>query len=312
MRTLEVINQELADAGRELEEAERLDSMLKDIEEQQNRCRQSLVQAKAVLEKEEQDVEEIERLSFTSFIARIKGQLKERTEQEHRDAVAAKARCDATSCNLDDLEQRSQALREERAQLGDPQSRYEVLLQEKEAVLLTSGADSASRLDEIGHRIHALDAQLREVGEAFSAGKSAAWELEQMSNELAKTADWDHLDLMDGENVHATIHKERLDSTRQQSEKACAALERLRRELWDVVFQNVPDVQLDDFTSFTDCLDEGIFEDLYVQEKFQRAQDCVTDALCEVEHALSLLQERQAVLQPQCDALKRERLELLK
>lgn len=311
MRTLEEINQELADTAQTMERAKRLDVMLKDIQEQQVRCRQAVEQAKAVLTKEEQDVEEIGRLSLASFIARIKGELKERTEQEHREAVAAKARCDAARCNLEDLERRGQTLRAERGQLGDPQKQYQALLREKEAVLLSSGTGPASRLDEIGHRIHALDIQLREVGEALSAGKNAAWELEQMSNELASAADWGTVDLLGGGVLSTAVKHDHMDQARQRGEQACAALSRFRTELADVVFQHVPDVQLDGFTSFADYFFDGIFADLFVQEKIQRAQDGVTDALCEVEHAIGLVNERHDRLCQQRDELENERLALL-
>ncbi len=312
MRTLDAINQELAAASQELEQAKQLEVMLKDVQEQQLRCRQTLEQAKTLLEKEEQDVEEIERFSFASVVARIKGELKERTEREQREVAAAKARCDAANSDLEELERRSQNLQMELDHLGERRGHYEQLLREKEAIMRSNGTPSAQRLDEVLRRIEVLEAQLREVEEACAAGRDALLELEHMSNELANTAGWDHLDLMGGENVHATIRKERVGSARQQSEKACAALGRLRRELWDVVFQNVPDVQLDDFTSFTDCLDEGIFDDIFVQEKLQQAQDCVTDALCEVEHTLALVDERRDLLRKQRDELEKERLELLK
>lgn len=312
MRTLEEINQEFAEAVQGLERAKRLDVMIKDIQEQQTQCQQVLEQAKAALEKEKQDVEEIERLSFTSFVARIKGQLKERAEQEHREAVVAKARCDAAGCSLKDLDCRRQALQAERDQLGDLHDKYQALLREKEAVLLASGIGPASRLDEIGHRIHALDIQLREVGEALSAGKSAAWELEQMSNELASAADWGTVDLLGGGVVTTVVKHDHMDQARQRSERACAALSRFRTELADVVFQHVPDVQLDEFTSFVDYFFDGIFSDLFVQEKIQRAQDGVTDTLWEVEHALSLVNERHDRLRQQRDELEHERLELLK
>ena len=312
MRTLEEINQELAAASQEIERAKRLDVMLKDIQEQQVQCQQAVDQAKAILAEEEQDVEEMERLSFASFIARIKGELKERTEQERREAVAAKARCDAASCNLADLEHRRQSLQSERGQLGDPQQKYQMLLREKENALVASGTGPATRLDEIGHRITALDIQLREVDEALSAGQNAALELEQMSNELAAAADWGTLDLMGGGVVSTKVKHDHMDQAKQRGEKACAALSRFRTELADVVFQHVPDIQLDDFTSFADYFFDGIFADLFVQEKIQRVQDSVTDALCEVEHALSLVNERQALLQQQRDELDKERLELLK
>ena len=311
MRTLEEINLKLAEAAGQVEQARALDAVLQQVQEQKLRCQMAVEQAQSALEEEEEDVEEMERLSIASLFARLKGNLEERTARERREAVEAKQRCEAACCDLAQLETRLEETRRVREQLGEPQKCYEQLLREKEAVLLSGATPEAQRLDEILRRIEALEEQLREVEEANAAGREAHLELEHMSNELANTADWDHLDLMDGETVHATIRKEQVDRARQQSEKACAALERLRRELWDVVFQNVPDVQLDDFTSFTDCLGEGVFDELFVQEKLQRAQDGVTDALCEVEHAMSLLRERKSLLQPRCEELKQERLALL-
>ena len=312
MRTLEEINHELDAASREIERAKRLDVMLNDIQEQQVQCQQAVDQAKIVLAEEEQDVEEMEHLTFASFIARIKGELQERTEQERREAVAAKARYDAANCNLVDLERRRQALGEERDQLGDPSKRYQDLLEEKEAALLASGTGPALRLDEIGRRINALEIQLREVDEALTAGRNATLELEQMGAELESAADWGTWDLLGGGVVSTKIKHDHIEAAKQRGEQACAALSRFRTELADVVFQHVPDIQLDDFTSFADYFFDGIFADLFVQEKIQHAQDGVDDALCEVEHAMKLVNERQTLLQQQREELEQERLELLK
>ena len=57
-----------------------------------------------MLYREQEDVEELERLSFASFLARIRGEQAERLDQERREAVAAKARYDAARRDLEDLE----------------------------------------------------------------------------------------------------------------------------------------------------------------------------------------------------------------
>ena len=78
MRSIQEIDRELERARQKMERSRKLDVILQDLKEQVGRRRQAEEEARAVLEKERGDVEELERMSLVSFLARIQGDLESR------------------------------------------------------------------------------------------------------------------------------------------------------------------------------------------------------------------------------------------
>lgn len=97
MRTLEDINAELEQVRQKLDRARKLSAVMEDLKAQHEERKRAAEDALKVLYREQEDVEELERLSFASFLARIRGEQAERLDQERREAVAAKARYDAAA-----------------------------------------------------------------------------------------------------------------------------------------------------------------------------------------------------------------------
>ena len=91
MRSIQEIDRELERARQKMERSRKLDVILQDLKEQVGRRRQAEEEARAVLEKERGDVEELERMSLVSFLARIQGDLESRKEEERLEAAMAKA-----------------------------------------------------------------------------------------------------------------------------------------------------------------------------------------------------------------------------
>ena len=88
MRSIQEIDRELERARQKMERSRKLDVILQDLKEQVGRRRQAEEEARAVLEKERGDVEELERMSLVSFLARIQGDLESRKAEERREAGA--------------------------------------------------------------------------------------------------------------------------------------------------------------------------------------------------------------------------------
>ena len=156
MRTLEDINAELEQVRQKLDRAWKLSAVMEDLKAQHEERKRAAEEALKVLYREQEDVEELERLSFASFLARIRGEQAERLDQERREAVAAKARYDVARRDLEDLERRLSSVGEERANLLAQRSRYQALLGEKEALLRQMGGDRAQDLMELEEQRHEL------------------------------------------------------------------------------------------------------------------------------------------------------------
>ena len=214
MRTLEDINAELEQVRQKLDRARKLSAVMEDLKAQHEERKRAAEDALKVLYREQEDVEELERLSFASFLARIRGEQAERLDQERREAVAAKARYDAARRDLEDLEARFQAAQKERAGLEGLRGRWKALMEEKEELLCQAGGERAKRLIQIGCDLDSLGAQIRELDERLSHLRT-----------MKKTLVSRHQDMM------ALLHLDLSEISVVQKEKSCLAVVPVEQEL---------------------------------------------------------------------------------
>ena len=289
MRTLEDINAELEQVRQKLDRAWKLSAVMEDLKAQHEERKRAAEEALKVLYREQEDVEELERLSFASFLARIRGEQAERLDQERREAVAAKARYDAARRDLEDLEARFQAAQKERAGLEGLRGRWKALMEEKEELLCQAGGERAKRLIQIGCDLDSLGSQIRELDEAICAGKDVGYALDQMIGQLDSAAGWGTWDILGGGMLATMAKHGRMNDAQNTAFQARQAISRFRTELADVSQLRVPDLQVGEFTSFADYFFDGLFVDLYIQDKIGTARRSAEETAAQVEDLLSQL-----------------------
>ena len=241
MRNIQEIDRELERARQKMERSRKLDVILQDLKEQSVRRRRAEEEARAVLEKEQGDVEELERMSLVSFLARIQGDLESRKAEERREAAMAKARYDAAKWDLEDLDRRLRDFAQEKESLKGLEKQYQALLDEKEAVLRSQGGAQSQRLGQLAQEQERTAGELREIQEAIQAGLAAQRALEEMSGDLSGAENWGVWDMVGG-GIMATFAKHGcLDDAQDAAYEARRALSRFRTELADVSSEQVPD-----------------------------------------------------------------------
>lgn len=311
MRNIQEIDRELERARQKMERSRKLDVILQDLKEQSVRRRQAEEEARAVLEKEQGDVEELERMSLVSFLARIQGDLESRKAEERREAAMAKARYDAAKWDLEDLDRRLRDFAQEKESLKGLEKQYQALLDEKEAVLRSQGGAQSQRLGQLAQEQERTAGELREIQEAIQAGLAAQWALEEMSGDLSGAENWGVWDMVGG-GIMATFAKHGcLDDAQDAAYEARRALSRFRTELADVSSEQVPDVELGDFAVFADYFFDGLFADLFVQSRIREAQEQVEAVTQRVERLIVRLRDERENLEEKQGQLDWERERLL-
>ena len=311
MRTLFEIEQELEQVREKVQTAHKLQVTVVDLQEQIAQCRAAVGEALEVMRREQADVEELERMSFASFVARLRGDREERLEQEQREAIAAKVRYDALARDLEGLESRLRAAQRESSILGNPSIRYRQLLKEKEQVLLGQGGVAAGRLGEIVRELEGLYLRRREMEEAVQAGDTAVRRLEDTLRSLSTARDAGVWDMMGGGMLATMAKHERLGQARSAADAARQALSRFRTELADVSGVQVPDVQIGEFASFADYFFDGFFVDMYVQDRIARSQEAIAGARIRVQRVVEQLCRELEGLNRRAAVLEQEREKLL-
>ena len=311
MRNIQEIDRELERARQKMERSRKLDVILQDLKEQSVRRRRAEEEARAVLEKEQGDVEELERMSLVSFLARIQGDLESRKAEERREAAMAKARYDAAKWDLEDLDRRLRDFAQEKESLKGLEKQYQALLDEKEAVLRSQGGAQSQRLGQLAQEQERTAGELREVQEAIQAGLAAQRALEEMSGDLSGAENWGVWDMVGG-GIMATFAKHGcLDDAQDAAYEARRALSRFRTELADVSSEQVPDVELGDFAVFADYFFDGLFADLFVQSRIREAQEQVEAVTQRVERLIVRLRDERESLEEKQGQLDWERERLL-
>ena len=311
MRNIQEIDRELERARQKMERSRKLDVILQDLKEQSIRRRQAEEEARAVLEKEQGDVEELERMSLVSFLARIQGDLESRKAEERREAAMAKARYDAAKWDLEDLDRRLRDFAQEKESLKGLEKQYQALLDEKEAVLRSQGGAQSQRLGQLVQEQERTAGELREIQEAIQAGLAAQRALEEMSGDLSGAENWGVWDMVGG-GIMATFAKHGcLDDAQDAAYEARRALSRFRTELADVSSEQVPDVELGDFAVFADYFFDGLFADLFVQSRIREAQEQVEAVTQRVERLIVRLRDERESLEEKQGQLDWERERLL-
>ena len=311
MRSIQEIDRELERARQKMERFRKLDVILQDLKEQVGRRRQAEEEARAVLEKEQGDVEELERMSLVSFLARIQGDLESRKEEERREAAMAKARYDAAKWDLEDLDRRFREAVREKERLQGLEEQYQALLDEKEEILRSQGGVQSQRLGQLAQEQERTAGELREVQEAIQAGLAAQRALGEMISDLSGAENWGVWDMVGG-GIMSTFAKHGcLDDAQDAAYEARRALSRFRTELADVSSDQVPDVELGNFAAFADYFFDGLFVDLFVQSRIREARDQVEAVTQRVERLIALLRDERESLEEKQGQLDWERERLL-
>lgn len=311
MRNIQEIDRELERARQKMEWSRKLDIILQDLKEQSGRRRRAEEEARAVLEKEQGDVEELERMSLVSFLARIQGDLESRKEEERREAAMAKARYDAAKWDLEDLDRRFREAVREKERLQGLEEQYQALLDEKEEILRSQGGVQSQRLGQLAQEQERTAGELREVQEAIQAGLAAQRALGEMISDLSGAENWGVWDMVGG-GIMSTFAKHGcLDDAQDAAYEARRALSRFRTELADVSSDQVPDVELGDFAAFADYFFDGLFVDLFVQSRIREARDQVEAVTQRVERLIALLRDERESLEEKQGQLDWERERLL-
>lgn len=311
MRNIQEIDRELERARQKMERSRKLDVILQDLKEQSGRRRRAEEEARAVLEKEQGDVEELERMSLVSFLARIQGDLESRKEEERREAAMAKARYDAAKWDLEDLDRRFREAVREKERLQGLEEQYQALLDEKEEILRSQGGVQSQRLGQLAQEQERTAGELREVQEAIQAGLAVQRALGEMISDLSGAENWGVWDMVGG-GIMSTFAKHGcLDDAQDAAYEARRALSRFRTELADVSSDQVPDVELGDFAAFADYFFDGLFVDLFVQSRIREARDQVEAVTQRVERLIALLRDERESLEEKQGQLDWERERLL-
>lgn len=130
----------------------------------------------------------------------------------------------------------------------------------------------------------------REKREAIEAGNRALNSLRAAQENLSSAKNWGLWDMFGGGFVTTMFKQAKMESAKQNMDKAKYDLRNFSRELNDVNLVCHLDIETGDFLAFADWFFDGFVVDWMVWDRISRARSEVAEAIRRVEEILERLQ----------------------
>ncbi|MDI6619021.1 MAG: hypothetical protein QME45_10175 [Clostridiales bacterium] len=280
---------ELAGLSAKLERKKKIDSMLQNLQIEENDLAQRERHLKSALSREQTDVDRLERTTATSILYSILGKKEDRLDKEQQEAYAARLKYDAVVRQLDDCRIRIDELCREKDSLSDCDGRYKEVFAKLQE-LLREDSTYAKRLCALERRLGETVSQLKELDEAISAGSAAMRQIDSIENNLGSANSWGTWDLLGGGLISDLAKHSHLNEAQDGVEHLQVLLNRFHAELADIrIDTKMGNINIEGFLRFADYFFDGLIADWSVLSHIHASQESVHNVKVQVADALSKL-----------------------
>lgn len=306
---LDKLRAELKEAQAKLARREQLRVMLTDAAVQLNEITVRERTLYEQLQKENADVDVMERTTVTSLFYTLLGKKEEKLEKEQREAQAAKLAYQAVVRELADCRDRIDAVTRECDVLTAYIDRCEALREQIREELRGAPA-TAEQILSLERELTENQTQLREIDEAVDAGQEAMEQIGQIESSLSSAENWGTFDLFAKGGIISSMAKHSaLDEAQAGAEQLQIALNRFRTELADVrIDGEMGQLNMDGFLRFADWFFDGLLVDWTVlshihdsQASVSRVKEQMSDALARLDELRRVRVDKQGELEERMD-----------
>lgn len=264
---------ELARLREELAALRRDQALAETLRQQEAQCRQETERLRQARDREQADVDRLERASLSALLASLTGRKEERLEKEEAEALAARLQYQTAQRQLEEVLSELEACESRIRAAADCPARYEACLRARQAALKALDPVLGERIGGLETDIAALTARRRELREALDAGTRVLERLDQAIDKLNSAGGWSTWDLLGGGLVSDMMKYSRLDEAQEQIEALRGDLRRYQAELADVERIEQFDVRPGGMMQAVDIFFDNIFTDWMVRDQIQRSQE---------------------------------------
>ncbi len=308
---LDRFQQELQEIKEQLVYKKKWQERLEKLEDEEKLQQVKMHKLKAVLDKEQKDVDRLKTLSVPAILYALIGRKLEKLDKEEQEAVTAQLKYQEACRTMADLQEDIAALRGKLATVADADQRYEEWLSRKEALIHDSGSPLSARLYALMDREAGIRAALKEYDEAVAAGRQAKHALGQALKSLGKAKDWSGWDVLGGGVLTTAVKHNKIDEAQGDIHEAQQALRNFQTELGDVTNEALDELADDRLLTFADYFFDNIVTDWTVHSKIQDSERQTKEVLHEINGLLRRLNEKMTGLKAQYAAIGRKRTELI-
>ncbi|MFC4403201.1 hypothetical protein [Gracilibacillus xinjiangensis] len=243
------------------------------------------------LQEEKIDVEKLEGFSIASIFYTVTGKKDEKLDQEKQEVVSAQLFYEEAKSSMQDLNTDVQELDRRIAALGDPESRYQEILQQKYLHLLDTDNEKGIEAHRLLEKIGTIKDEQTEIEEALDAGHKVKRALSTASDSLEKAKNWGTVDMFGGGLISTSLKHSHIDDAKQATHQAQRLLRKFSHELSDIGKSFNADIGISGGLTFADYFLDGLVMDWFVQDKINQSANEVESMYQKVSNTIQQLKK---------------------
>lgn len=270
-----------------------LESLRGSLTKQQRELSEKTIKLRVEMDKEQKDVERLEKNGLVSLFYELTGKKEQKLEQEQREARAARLKYETAVREQQDVENRLHRVAEEHRGLRECEAEYNRLLEELLSDIRAAGDCRSENVLRIEQEIAEHNEVIREVTEAIAAGNAAVSAADTVLHHLSDAESWSTWDLFGGGLLSDIAKHEALDAAQEAANGLQTRLRSFKTELVDVNVEANVQISLDGFLGFADFFFDGFFADYAVMEHIEQT----TAQVQETKRQIRSIMDRLAAMQ---------------
>lgn len=279
---------------------------------QEKKCKQEVDSRMTKWAREERDVEKLEKLTWSSVLASLRGNKEEDLRREKAEAYAAHLQLQEAKRQLEEIRSEIRVRQERICMSAGCERQYEALLLEKAAEVSKNDPILAEKLKEMEQRELGLASRRKEIKEALSAGQMALAHIQAAMNDLHSAGNWGTWDILGGGLIADAMKYSSMDEAQKKMELVQSDLRRYEAELADIAHTASFDLQPGGFLQFADFFWDNIFADFAVRDKIYQSQDQMQELKIQVTRIQNRLEQELKETEQGLTALQNEKNELIR
>ena len=268
------------------------------------------------IEKEQNDIKKLEKMSLTSIFHNVLGSKEEQLEKERQEYLQVSLQYDESIKSIKLLEYEQGVLEKKRTKLVGMEKLLDDLIKKRQEEIKIDNPKAAQRIYSLMEQSDEYQRMIFEMGEAVDVGTQAMKLLNKMIDSLNQAKTWGQWDMAGrGRRRSQASYRKRnqIDRAKDYAYKTKYVLQQFEKELRDVYTQQ--DFQLnlkfDSFNGFTDIFFDNLITDWLVQQKIHNTLSSVLSVRDKVIRLTNSLQNEIPKLEDQIYKLDEDRQQII-
>ena len=288
----------------------RLETMLKELKQQQEPLARKVRELESNIASERKDVEILEGRSLAAFFYVLTGKKEEKLSEERKEYYAARIKYEAARRELDAIQMDIEVTEEDLADLIDCEARYARAIEEKRLAIEEADNLHSWEFMEKEQIFNTLKCREKDLEEAISAGTNVLRIASDVMNSLRNVENLGYLARLGYNPLTNMARHETLDEAQKNIEALQVELQKFNKELSDIPSRESLQSSIDQMLKFSDTFFANLFMDASVPQRLRQSYaqveqtlDPTLGILRQLQSRLEEVRHRQALAKAEVDAL---------